>query len=54
VNTNFVLVVSDDTTLHHDTLSRLGIPVDDKATILRTDALASSTGLTVRNRPRTT
>jgi arsenate reductase (thioredoxin) len=54
LHTNFVLVVSDDKTLHHDTLHHLGIAVADQAAVLGAYALARSAGLTVSKPPRTT
>lgn len=54
LHTNFVLLVSDGTELHHDTLYHLGIAVADKAAVVRAFELAKSAGLTVSKPPRTT
>ncbi len=54
LHTNFVLVVSDGTPLHHDTLYHLGIAVADKDAVIRAYELASAAGLRVNKPPRTT
>lgn len=51
---NFVVVVSDGKTLHHDTLYHLGVAVADKAAVIRAHAQAKAAGLAVTKPPRTT
>jgi len=54
LRTNFVLVVSDEKELHHDTLYHLGIAVADKAAVIRAHEHARAAGFTVTKPPRTT
>ena len=54
LRTNFVLVVSDEKELHHDTLYHLGVAVADKAAVIRAHELARAAGFTVTKSPRTT
>lgn len=54
LRTNFVLLVSDGKTLHHDTLYHLGVGVADKAAVIRAGSLARAAGVTVVKPPRTT
>lgn len=54
LHTNFVLLVSDEKELHHDTLYHLGIAVADKAAVVRTYEFAKAAGFTVTKPPRTT
>ncbi|MDZ7669521.1 MAG: VOC family protein [Gammaproteobacteria bacterium] len=51
---NFVLLVSDGKTLHHDTLYHLGIGVGDKAAVVDAYHRAVAVGATVTKPPRTT
>jgi arsenate reductase (thioredoxin) len=51
---NFVLLVSDGKTLHHDTLYHLGIDVGDKSSIVDAYYRAAAIGATVIKPPRTT
>jgi arsenate reductase (thioredoxin) len=54
LKTNFVLVVSDGTELHHDTLYHLGIAVADKAAVVDAYHRAKAAGVAVTKPPRTT
>lgn len=51
---NFVLLVADDHTLHHDTLYHLGIGVANRQSVIDTYHLALSAGAHVEKPPRTT
>lgn len=51
---NFVLMVSDDMTLHHDTLYHLGIAVQDKSAVVEAFNKASTFGAHIEKPPRTT
>lgn len=51
---NFVLLVSDGNTLHHDTLYHLGIEVADKDAVVDAFHRARTIGATVDKPPRTT
>ncbi len=51
---NFVLLVSDAKTLHHDTLYHLGIEVPDKAAVIDAYHRARHFGASVVKPPRTT
>ena len=51
---NFVLLVSDGQTLHHDTLYHLGIEVADKAAVVAAFHRARDFGATIEKPPRTT
>lgn len=51
---NFVLLVSDGKTLHHDTLYHLGVEVADKASVVDAYARAKVLGAKVEKPPRTT
>ncbi len=52
--TNFVLLVSDGMTLHHDTLFHLGMGVPDKHTVVRAWHSARNNGFHIEKPPRTT
>lgn len=52
--TNFVLLVNDGMTLHHDTLFHLGMGVADKHTVVRAWHSARNNGFHVEKPPRTT
>lgn len=52
--TNFVLLVSDGMTLHHDTLFHLGMGVPDKYTVVRAWHSARNNGFHIEKPPRTT
>jgi protein-tyrosine-phosphatase/catechol 2,3-dioxygenase-like lactoylglutathione lyase family enzyme len=54
LRTNFVLVVSDEKELHHDTLYHLGVAVADKAAVIHAHELARAAGFAVTKPPRTT
>jgi len=54
LNLNFVLLVSDGKTLHHDTLYHLGIAVADRGTVIEAYERALAIGLSVAKPPRTT
>lgn len=54
LNLNFVLLVADGNTLHHDTLYHLGIEVADKAAVVHAFHLAKEFGAQVEKPPRTT
>jgi arsenate reductase len=54
LHTNFVLLVSDDHELHHDTLYHLGIAVADRAAVIAAHALAQAAGFSVHKPARTT
>ncbi len=51
---NFVLVVCDGKTLHHDTLYHLGIAVSDREKVIEAYRRAVSIGVSVEKPPRTT
>jgi catechol 2,3-dioxygenase-like lactoylglutathione lyase family enzyme len=51
---NFVLLVSDDMELHHDTLYHLGIGVADRAAVIEAYHRAVKLGASVSKPPRTT
>lgn len=51
---NFVLLVSDSKTLHHDTLYHLGTEVADKTAVVDAFDRAQAFGATVEKPPRTT
>jgi arsenate reductase len=51
---NFVLLVSDGKTLHHDTLYHLGIDVRDRAAVIEAYHRARLFGVSVAKPPRTT
>ena len=51
---NFVLLVSDGKTLHHDTLYHLGIDVGDKASVIDLYHRAHDFGASIVKPPRTT
>lgn len=51
---NFVLLVSDDKTLHHDTLYHLGIGVGTKAAVIESYHRALTLGAEIHKPPRTT
>lgn len=51
---NFVLLVSDDMELHHDTLYHLGIGVADRAAVIEAYHRALKLGASVSKPPRTT
>ena len=51
---NFVLLVSDDKDLHHDTLYHLGIGVADRAAVIEAYHQAIAFGARVEKPPRTT
>lgn len=51
---NFVLLVSDGKTLHHDTLYHLGIDVRDRAAVIEAYHRARLFGASVAKPPRTT
>lgn len=53
-HTNFVLLVSDDLSLHHDTLYHLGMGVAGKAEVIEAYRSALENGLHVEKPPRTT
>jgi len=52
--TNFVLLVNDGMTLHHDTLFHLGMGVADRHTVIRAYHSARENGLHIEKPPRTT
>jgi thioredoxin type arsenate reductase len=54
LNLNFVLLVSDGKTLHHDTLYHLGAAVTDKAAVVDAYHRAVRLGAHVEKPPRTT
>ena len=54
LHTNFVLLVSDEYELHHDTLYHLGIAVADRAAVIAAHTLALAAGFSVHKPPRTT
>ena len=54
LNLNFVLLVRDDKTLHHDTLYHLGIDVGTKSAVIDTYHKALELGSDVHKPPRTT
>jgi protein-tyrosine-phosphatase/catechol 2,3-dioxygenase-like lactoylglutathione lyase family enzyme len=51
---NFVLMVADDTTLHHDTLYHLGLALPDRAAVIDAYHRAISFGAYIDKPPRTT
>lgn len=54
LNLNFVLLVSDDKTLHHDTLYHLGIDVGTRAAVVESYHRALRLGAEIHKPPRTT
>ena len=54
LNLNFVLLVSDGKTLHHDTLYHLGVAVPDRAAVIDAYHRATRFGAPVEKPPRTT
>lgn len=54
LNVNFVLLVSDGTALHHDTLYHLGIGVADRQTVVDAYHRAVAFGAHIEKPPRTT
>lgn len=54
LRTNFVILVDDGLTLHHDTLYHLGIGVSDKAAVIAAEGKARQSGWTVHKPARTT
>lgn len=54
LNLNFVLLVTDGQTLHHDTLYHLGIDVGSKAAVIEAYQRALKLGAQVHKPPRTT
>ncbi|RUR28352.1 glyoxalase/bleomycin resistance/dioxygenase family protein [Vreelandella andesensis] len=54
MNLNFVLVVSDDKALHHDTLYHLGIGVADRDAVIEAYHQAVAFGAPIEKPPRTT
>lgn len=54
LNLNFVLLVSDGKTLHHDTLYHLGIGVADRQSVIEAYDQAMALGAAVEKPPRTT
>lgn len=54
LNLNFVIVVSDGKTLHHDTLYHVGIAVPDKNAVIDAFHRAVERGVPVGKPPRTT
>lgn len=54
LNLNFVLLVSDGKTLHHDTLYHLGIGVADRKAVIDAYHKALAVGVHIEKPPRTT
>lgn len=54
LNLNFVIVVSDGKTLHHDTLYHVGVAVSDKNAVIDAYHRAVERGVPVEKPPRTT
>jgi protein-tyrosine-phosphatase/catechol 2,3-dioxygenase-like lactoylglutathione lyase family enzyme len=54
LRTNFVVLVSDDHTLHHDTLYHLGIDVGSRAAVVEAHRRAEAAGWSLRKPARTT
>ncbi len=54
LNLNFVLLVSDGKTLHHDTLYHLGIGVADRQAVIDAYHKALAVGVHIEKPPRTT
>lgn len=54
LNLNFVIMVADDTALHHDTLYHLGIELPDRAGVIDAYHRAVTIGAQVSKPPRTT
>lgn len=54
LNLNFVLLVSDGKTLHHDTLYHLGVGVDSRAAVIEAYRRAVAAGIPIEKPPRTT
>ena len=51
---NFVVLVSDGLTLHHDTLYHLGVALPDKAAVIDAQRRAVAAGLPIHKPARTT
>ncbi len=54
LRTNFVILVSDDKTLHHDTLYHLGIDVGCRAAVIEAQLRAEAAGWPIEKPARTT
>ncbi len=54
LRTNFVVLVADGRTLHHDTLYHLGVEVADRAAVLDAQARAIAAGFPIAKPARTT
>ncbi len=54
LRTNFVILVDDGMTLHHDTLYHLGVDVGSKAAVVEAQRRAEAAGWTIHKPARTT